>query len=488
MKVIKYKGDRLEMLNIEQYSVIYPEQLWLYFSEEDKEKAWSTEHKYSNDAPRWNAFLNRLCLNKVTEWLQGDSGFKVAVCPSDEALSSIWEVVNGTAMQLGKTRWILIPSEASDTEEFCVPQEWVDIPSWAGNYYLAVQINLLENWLRVWGYATHQRLKSQGMYDKFDRSYSLDGENLINDLNVIWVKQELSPHETEATLAVIEALPQVSTIPVEQLLEKLSQPSPYSPRREIPFTQWAILIADDQCRQKLYERRQELLVQPTTIKASAKKTVNLSKWLHNVFEDSWQSIESLFGTEEAKLAFGFRDRRIEKYKFEVIKQLIDQIYTSRDEEQRKQAAEKLGKSGTGDQNVIAALIHLLNTTDDQETRWTAAESLWTIDPDNPVAGIKRITDLGMQLAGNPVALMVGILPKPLHKLAILLRVYPMGSKNYLPEALQLKILDNEGDLFLETQARKADNFIQLKFSGSPGDEFSIKIGIDNVQITEYFVI
>ena len=35
---------------------------------------------------------------------------------------------------------MLIPSEAIDDSELEVPQEWVDIPSWAADYYLAVQI------------------------------------------------------------------------------------------------------------------------------------------------------------------------------------------------------------------------------------------------------------------------------------------------------------------------------------------------------------
>lgn len=44
------------MFSIDKYRVIYPEQLWLSLSEQDKEKAWLKEHKYSNDAARWNAF------------------------------------------------------------------------------------------------------------------------------------------------------------------------------------------------------------------------------------------------------------------------------------------------------------------------------------------------------------------------------------------------------------------------------------------------
>ncbi|PSO81051.1 MAG: hypothetical protein BRC41_15925 [Cyanobacteria bacterium QH_9_48_43] len=51
------------------------------------------------------------------------------------ALPSFWEVVNGTAIALSGVRLVLIPSEAADLSELRVPQEWVDIPSWGGDYY-----------------------------------------------------------------------------------------------------------------------------------------------------------------------------------------------------------------------------------------------------------------------------------------------------------------------------------------------------------------
>lgn len=79
------------------------------------------------------------------------------VLPSRDDLSSIWEVVNGTAIGIGETRIVLIP-EAMDTDEYEVQAEWVDIPSWAADYYLAVQVNSEDCWLRIWGYTTHKKL------------------------------------------------------------------------------------------------------------------------------------------------------------------------------------------------------------------------------------------------------------------------------------------------------------------------------------------
>ena len=66
---------------------------------------------------------------------------------------NLWEFVTGFALNLGKSRLVIIPSETIDTDEFSVPQEWVDIPELAADYYLAVQVNFEDRWLRVWGFS-----------------------------------------------------------------------------------------------------------------------------------------------------------------------------------------------------------------------------------------------------------------------------------------------------------------------------------------------
>jgi hypothetical protein len=137
---------------------------------------------------------------------------------------------------------------------------------------------------------------------------------------------------------------------------------------------------------------------------------------------------------------------------------------------------------------VKVLVKVVRTTNNEETRWTAAEGLLTIDPKNPASGKRRIKDLGMQLVDHAVALMVSILEKPERKVAVLVRLYPMNHKAYLPSQLQLTILDNKDATFLEAQTREKDNFIQLKFSGSSGDRFGVKVALGDASIIEDFVI
>ena len=94
----------------------------------------------------------------------------------------------------------------------------------------------------------------------------------------------------------------------------------------------------------------------------------------------------------------------------------------------------------------------------------------------------------MQIAGHAVALMVAALPKAEGKLAILVRVYPLGGKTSLPPGLGLTVLDEQGDIFLEVQARDTDEWIQLKLGGTRGEWFSVKVGLEGVSVSESFVI
>lgn len=160
--------------------------------------------------------------------------------------------------------------------------------------------------------------------------------------------------------------------------------------------------------------------------ASSQNLVNLSQWLQNVFDIGWQTVEALLGSSQASLAFNFR-----------------------------------------------------RTDSSPET-----------DSNHPAGSVRRakLIDLGMQLAGHSVALIVELRPASEQKSGILLQVHPTGSQTYLPPLLQLIVLDQSGAIFLEAQARCADNYIQLQFSGKPGERFSVKVALGEVSITDYFVI
>lgn len=210
---------------------------------------------FSTAGAQWRGKINQMCLDAVIPWLQEEYVQPVKV----QALPNIWEFVNGTKVECDDLNLVIIPSTALDQSELRVPQEWVDIPSWKADYYFAVRVNPHENWLTIWGYTTHHQLKTQGKYDASDRTYSLNEDHLIHDINVLWISQQLATTETlQSEMLQVEVAP-IPAVPIAQarnLLERLGDPTVVFPRLSVPFSLWAGLMAHPGWRQQLYERRQ----------------------------------------------------------------------------------------------------------------------------------------------------------------------------------------------------------------------------------------
>ncbi|MBO3458271.1 DUF1822 family protein [Aetokthonos hydrillicola Thurmond2011] len=471
---------------LEALTTLYPDQICLELSTEQMEQTIASEQKYSYDVARSIASNNRLALDGFLNWFKTESGVEneqPEVWPTQEALSPIWDVVNGTAIQLGKTRIVLIPSDEIDITEFSVPAEWIDIPSWAADYYLAVQVNIEDCWIRIWGYTTHKKLKQQGQYDKIRRIYSLKQESLIEDLNVMWVARSLGG---DCKLA-INPLPSLSSTQAEDLLAQLSEKSLYSPRLKVDFEQWAALIENEKWRQQLYNLRTQSVL------------VSLSQWFKNQFEEGWLAIENILAPKEMIAVRGTRSvnrgQENPSGSEDAIATIIPLLQPDKDELIRKQAAGVLGRIGVGHPKVSKALTELLHTARDTDTRWQAAISLSKVDPDNPKAGRERgkLVDLGMQLKGHEVALIVAIMPKNDQTTGVFIKVKPRNEQALLPPHLQLTVVPELGEpgkaeARSDPQGNAKDKLIQLCFSGLPGERFQVTVIFNDVNFTENFVI
>jgi hypothetical protein len=161
------------------------------------------------------------------------------------------------------------------------------------------------------------------------------------------------------------------------------------------------------------------------VPSASQVRVNLSRWLDNIFESGWQTVEALLNAEAAKLALNLRSAK-----------QLREIYTR-----------------------------------------------------DSAIGIRggKLIDLGMQLAERQVVLIVKLTPKSESEVDIRLRVYPAFGQIYLPPSLQLMAWDESGTC-LQTQAKSIDNWIQLEFSGEKGEHFSVKVALGDVSVTEDFVI
>lgn len=107
-------------------------------------------------------------------------------------------------------------------------------------------------------------------------------------------------------------------------------------------------------------------------------------------------------------------------------------------------------------------------------------------PANAISRAKLI-DLGLQLANQPLALTVELSRNSDEQIDLCLQLYPT-TEQFLPANVRLTVLDETEAIFLEATARDADNYLQLQFSGIPGEPFSVQISLDNAQVMEQFVI
>jgi Protein of unknown function (DUF1822) len=222
--------------------------------------------------------------------------------------------------------------------------------------------------------------------------------------------------------------------------------------------------------------------------SNLKKTITISRWLENLYDAEWQP-----PTPALKLVVPTRSANRHEYvasAFNEISVLIKQLSLIHDKSQQQSIAKRLGEIGKNNQSAIKALINLLQTTQDDETLWTAIESLWQIDPGNLAVGARRVKviDLGIQLAGEGIALAIALIPKVNNRFGVLLQVYPTGREIYLPPQLKLSLLDTSCKVLRIVTAQLADAFIQLKFSGELGEPFNVKISLGEAEFIEKFII
>jgi hypothetical protein len=263
-------------------------------TESDRSTPWRSLAQ-SHPGRQWDAYLSKLCLQYLVPWLQDTyGGVQPWLAASD--WPAIWEVVGGCAVRVGDRRLILIPSDGLEGDGLVVAQEWVDLPDWAGDYYMAVQFcsDAEAQGLRVWGYASHQILKAVGDYDDVARTYALDAIDLEQDMSTFEVIQQCCPDvQTRSEIAPLTTLTTLTTLPAVQadhLIDRLGNPDLLFPRLAIPFATWGTLIQNPTWRQQLYRQRQGQ--QQNLVEASI---VQLSQWLNGVLDSGWQSLESLVG-------------------------------------------------------------------------------------------------------------------------------------------------------------------------------------------------
>jgi hypothetical protein len=231
-------------------------------------------------------------------------------------------------------------------------------------------------------------------------------------------------------------------------------------------------------------------------KSSRKLPVFLGQWIQNIFGEDWQAATDVYrriqstNLASARSSDHFEEEPSSQPNHNEVLTLIAQLSPVQDEQQQQRAARRLAQVAPGNAKAVQALVNLVRTTQDDETLWIAVESLWQIDPGNSEVSIRRmrLVDLGMQVAGQTVALAVALVQKANQQVGVLLQVYPTGNEPFLPSTLKLTLLNDLGQSLREVTARDQDIYIQLKLSGKPGEQFSVVVALGESKVVEDFIL
>ncbi|MBW4473825.1 MAG: DUF1822 family protein [Stenomitos rutilans HA7619-LM2] len=265
-----------------------PTEWWLEVAPTRAE--WQQNQHHSTLNRSWAAYTNLLCLTAILSWIKTEYAPNASSL-SRAALDSHWEFVDGFTITAGTVRLAMIPTDETAGNELDVPQEWVDIPSWAADYYLATQVDVDTNTVRVWGYTTHQELKTQSRYDSGDRTYCFNAEDLTRDLSTLWVTIQFC--QDAQTKAEVAPLAELSNAQAGNLIQRLGDASVVFPRLAVPFTLWGALIENEAWRQRLYQQR-----------LTGKLQIRLSDWLQGRFTSVWQPMAAVLSPQQVETAWG----------------------------------------------------------------------------------------------------------------------------------------------------------------------------------------
>ena len=96
-------------------------------------------------------------------------------------------------------------------------------------------------------------------------------------------------------------------------------------------------------------------------------------------------------------------------------------------------------------------------------------------------------EIGVTSPKSLLALIATISPKDQNEIDIRLSLYPI-SETFLPELIELVVVDDEGNEFLKGQARSIDNYLNIQFSGKIGERFSVRVSLDDNSLIENFTV
>lgn len=161
--------------------------------------------------------------------------------------------------------------------------------------------------------------------------------------------------------------------------------------------------------------------------------VDLGQWFTGMFESGWKTVEAIL-RERPELEPAFRSRS----------------------------------------------FHSVNTLD--------RNTLEAVEQPSELIIRAKVIEANTPSYNHPLMLIVEISPEAEQITNINIQLHATGSQVYLPEGINLTVLDNSGAVFLEAKARIQDNYIQLEFASEPQERFTVQVTLDDTLFLGNFTV
>ncbi|MGB3536367.1 MAG: DUF1822 family protein [Microcoleaceae cyanobacterium] len=126
--------------------------------------------------------------------------------------------------------------------------------------------------------------------------------------------------------------------------------------------------------------------------------------------------------------------------------------------------------------------------------WEAIESIFLTEPAWQFRSAEKVRAKLINFENTANNSSVGIVVKVspdennCDEIKIIVELHPVHDQEYLPQFIQIMILDEEENAVIEAKAKTENRKIELELSAAIGDSFSIKIALGEVSITENFIL
>ncbi len=83
-----------------------------------------------------------------------------------------------------------------------------------------------------------------------------------------------------------------------------------------------------------------------------------------------------------------------------------------------------------------------------------------------------------------ILVLVQLTPEAGEDVSVSLQIYPSGGNDYLPAGLQITVLDEYGNIFMDDESGIKNNMMELPWIREAGESYSIRLSLDGITITE----